>query len=159
MGNSPILQTPVNSTYSFKDVVGRLDNPALGTGFTIVGGNIGNGTITIRMLTDRTELETAADGTVMPSYIAGESGEITIEMQQTSALHHALLSLYNTLATAASDGDISNWAGTVLNLRTILDGSGHLATGVGFRKVTDKAYAAKGQNVTWSFMCSSIVNQ
>ena len=156
---SPLLQTPVNVTYSFKDLVGKLQNPAIGTGFTIVGGNIGNGTITIRMLTDRTEMETAADGTVMPTYIPGQSAEITIEMQQTSALHHALVSLFNTLATAANDGDISNWAGTVLNLRTVLDGSGHLASGVGLRKIADKTYASKGQNVTWSFMCASCVQQ
>jgi hypothetical protein len=152
-------QGTVQTTYSFKDLTGVLDNPLLDAPLQLVGGNIGLGTISIRMLTQRTELETAADGVVMPSYVPGQSAEITIEMQQTSALHHLLLSLYNLLTTAADGGDISSWAATVISLRTILDGSGHLLEGVGFQKIPDKPYAAKGQNVTWTLMAASATNQ
>jgi hypothetical protein len=151
---------PVNTTYSFKDLTGVLTNPLLGGApVPLVGGNIGNGQITIRMLTQRTELETAADGTVMPSYISGASAEVLIEMQQTSALHHALLDLYNLLVTAAEDGDVSGWASTVISLRTVLDGSGHFLSGVAFQKIPDKPYAAKGQNVTWTLMVASCIQQ
>lgn len=149
----------VQTTYSFKDLTGVLTNPLLDAPLQLVGGNIGLGTILIRMLTQRTELETGADGVVMPSYIPGQSAEITIEVQQTSALHHALLDLYNLLTTIADGGDISGWAATVISLRTILDGSGHLLQGVGFQKIPDKPYAAKGQNVTWTLMCASATNQ
>lgn len=150
---------PVQTTYSFKDLVGVLDNPLLDSPLQLVGGNIGLGTITIRMLTQRAEMDTGADGVVMPSYVAGDSAEITIEVQQTSDLHHALLDLYNLLATAANHGDVSNTFSTVISLRTILDGAGHRLSGVFFQKVPDKPYAPKGQNVTWTLMAASAVNQ
>lgn len=150
---------PVGTTYSFKDLVGVLDSDLLSAPYQIAGGNIGVGRITIRMVTQRTEHDTAADGVVMPSYVPGASAEVTIEMQQTSDLHHELLSLYNLITTAADGGDVSEWAGISLSLRTILDGSGHYLSGVSFQKIPDKPYEAKGQNVTWTLMAAYAVNQ
>lgn len=150
---------PVQTTYSFKDLTGVLNNPALGSPYQIVGGNIGNGKITIRMLTQRTEFDTGADGTVMPSYVPGQSAEVSIDVQQTSSLHHALLDLYNQLVTQADGNDVSQWVSTTLSLRTILDGSGHFLSGVAFQKIPDKSYAAKGEHLTWVLMAASAVNQ
>lgn len=149
----------VQTTYSFKDLVGVLNNPLLATPLQLVGGGIGLGTLTIRMITQRTEHEVGTDGVVMPSYIAGSNAELTIEIQQTSFLHHALLGLYNTLRTAADSGSVSAWASTTISLRTILDGAGHYLTGVSFQKIPDKPYAAKGQNVTWILMAAHAENQ
>jgi len=149
----------VQTTYAFKDLTGVLDAPSLGGPFQLAGGNIGVGTITIRMLTQRTEHEVAADGVVMPSYIAGNNAEITIEMQQTSQLHHILLGLYNAVSMEADAGDIGNWAGMTLAFRTILDGSSHVFGGVSFQKVPDKPYASKGGNVNWILMAASAINQ
>lgn len=150
---------PVQTTYSFKDLTGVLTHPLLPAPLQLVGGNIGNGQITIRMLTDRAEAETAADGTVMITYISGASAELVVEMQQTSALHHALLSLYNQIVTAAEGGDVGNVAGIGITLRTVLDGSTHNLQGVAFRKIADKPYAAKGQNVTWTLLCAYAISQ
>ncbi len=150
---------PIGTTYSFKDLTGVLNNPLLPIPFQIVGGNIGQGQITIRMLTQRTEHEVGADGVVMPSYIAGANAEVTIELQQTSDLHHALLGLYNDLAMSADGGDVSSWAATVLSLRTIFDGALHNLSGMSFQKIPDKPYATKGQNVTWVLMAADCVNQ
>lgn len=152
------MPSAVGNTYSFKDLVGVLTNPVI-TPLQIVGGNIGLGNISIRMLTQRAEFESGADGVVMPSYIPGRSGELTIEVQQTSDLHHALLNLFNNLSNAADGGDLSNTFATVLSLRTILDGSGHLCSGCFFKQIPDKPYASKGQNVTWTVMSADIVNQ
>jgi hypothetical protein len=152
-------QKAVQTTYSFRDLSGVLVNPVLAAVIPIVGGNIGNGNLTVSMATERTTHLTGNDGVVMPSYKAGDSGHITIEMQQTSSLHHALLALFNSLKTSADSGDVSNWASTTISLRTTLDGSGHLCTGVSFQKVPDKPYAADGQNVTWTLMAASIINQ
>jgi Protein of unknown function (DUF3277) len=151
--------SPVGQTYSFKDLTGVLTSDLLDAPLQLVGGNIGLGDISIRMLTQRMELETGNDGVVMPSYISGSSGEVTISVQQTSALHHALLDLYNQVVTAADGGDISGFAGISISLRTILDGSGHVLSGVGFQKTPDKPYAAKGQNVMWILMACNVVNQ
>jgi hypothetical protein len=151
---------PVQTTYSFKDLTGVLACPLfLPVPFPLVGGNIGNGQISIRMITQRTEHDTAADGTVMPSYVPGQSAEVTIEVQQTSQLHHALLDLYNLLAAAADGGAIAGWASIVISLRTTLDGSGHFLSGVSFQKIPDKPYAAKGGMITWNLMAASAVNQ
>jgi Protein of unknown function (DUF3277) len=154
------LATPVGTTYAFKDLTGVLNNPvALDAPIQLVGGNIGLGELSIRMLTQRTEHEVGTDGVVMPSYVAGQNAELTIQVQQTSPLHHALLDLYNTLTSLADNGDVSGWASTTISLRTILDGSGHFLAGVSFQKIPDKPYAAKGQNVTWVLMAASCVNQ
>jgi Protein of unknown function (DUF3277) len=147
------------TTYSFKDLAGVLTHPLLGAILPIAGGNIGIGQIIIRMITQRTEHLVAADGVVMPSYLSGANAEVSIEMEQTSGLHHALLNLYDLCETAAQLGDVSNWAAMVLNLRTMLDGSGHFLQGGSFQKITDKPYAARGQMVTWVLMFADCVQQ
>lgn len=149
----------VQTTYSFKDLLGVLTSPLLSAPIQLVGGFIGNGEITIRMTTQRTEMETGTDGVVMPSFIAGDSGEITIAMQQTSNLHHQLLALYNLMVTNANLGDISGWASMFISLRTVFDHSGHNLFGVAFQKIPDKPYAARGQNVTWVLMAANVVQQ
>lgn len=149
----------VGVTYSFKDLVGALTNTVFGVAFSLSGGNVGFGQLTITMATERTSHDTAADGTVMPSYIAGNSGELSIEVQQTSPLHHLLLDLYNLCTTAADNDDVSGWASTTLAFRTLLDGSSHIATGVSFAKVPDKPYQAQGQRVTWRMMAANVINQ
>lgn len=150
--------TPVQTTYSFKDLTLTLNNPALDTPIQLAGGNIGTGALTVRMATERTKHLVGADGVVMPSYVAGDNGELSIEMQQTSALHHALLTLYNLLITLAANGDVSNWANTTIAGRTVLDGATHVFSGVSFQKIPDKPYESEGRNVTWILMAANIVN-
>jgi hypothetical protein len=148
----------ISTTYSFKDLVGVLVNTVAGTTIPLTGGNIGNGSITITMATERTSHDVGSDGTVMPSYIAGRNGAVSIEIQQTSLLHHEMLALYNLLETAANADDISGWAATIISFRTLLDGSTHILAGVSFTKVPDKPYQAQGQRVTWSLMAADVDN-
>lgn len=148
----------VGTTYSFKDLVGVLVNPLLGVTIPLTGGNIGAGSVTITMATERTAHDTAADGTVMPSYIAGNSGTVDIEVQQTSSLHHELLGLYNLAVLAANNEDLLSWAATTISFRTLLDGSTHVASGVSFGKIPDKPYQAAGQRVRWALMAADVVN-
>lgn len=148
----------VGTTYSFKSLVGVLVNPVYAVTIPLAGGNIGVGEITIRMTTERTTHDVAADGTVMPSYIAGDNGEIDIAVQETSAVHTALLALYNLCVLGANNYDVLGWAATSISFTFLIDGSTHVATGVSFRKVPDKPYAAQGQRITWSLMAASITN-
>ena len=149
----------VNITYSFKDLVGVLNSDLLDAPIQLVGGNIGNGEISIRMTTQRTEHETGADGTVMPSYIAGDAGEVTIAMQQTSLLHHYLLNLYNLMITNANTGDISGVGHDEHHAADQVRWSGHSLYGVSFQKIPDKPYGARGANVTWVLMAANVVQQ
>jgi hypothetical protein len=148
----------VGTPYSFKDLVGAITNGLFGISYAITGGNVGAGSITLTMTTERTAHDVAADGVVMPSYIAGDNGEVAIEVQQTSKLHHQLLILYNLCVTAAEAGDLLPWAATVISFRTVIDGSTHICNGVSFAKVPDKPYQASGQKITWRLMAANITN-
>jgi hypothetical protein len=146
------------TTYSFKDLVGALTNPIFGVSFPLTGGNLGFGQLTISMSTERTVQDVAADSTVMVSYAAGDNGTISLEVQQTSALHHQLLDLYNLAKSAADADDVLGWAATTISFRTLLDGSTHIAQGVSFSKIPDKPYAAHGAKITWQLMAADIQN-
>jgi len=146
-------------TYSFKSLTGVLTNPVFDTTITLTGGNIGIGSITIRMTTTRTTHDVAADGTVMPSYIAGDNGEVDIVVQETSAIHGDLLELYNQCVLAANNDDVSGWAATAISFTLLIDGSTHTLTGVSFEKIPDKPYEAQGQKMTWKLMAANIINQ
>lgn len=148
----------VGVTYSFKDLVGSLINSAFGVSIPLTAGNVGFGKVTIVMDTERTEHAVAADGTVMPSYLAGDNGKAMFEIQQTSALHHRLLALYNLCVNAANNDDVGGWAATEIVFRTVLDGALHTLTGVSFGKLGDKPYEARGQNVTWTLWAANVVN-
>lgn len=147
----------ISTTYSFKDTSGALTNPLLPAPI-VFAGQIGMGAFNIEMHTDRTVHDTAADGTVMPSYMAGDSGSITIEIQQTSILQAEFLALYNLLKTAADNGDVSNWANSQISLRNTVDGSQHLLRGVSFSKIPPKPYQAQGSKIVWNLMACDVQN-
>lgn len=145
-------------TYSFKSLTGVLTNPTFGITIPLTGGNIGIGSITIRMTTARTTHDVAADGTVMPSYIAGDNGEVDIQVQETSAVHSELLALYNLCVLAANNDDALPWAANVISFTLLIDSSTHVLTGVSFDKIPDKPYEAAGQKMTWKLMAANVVN-
>lgn len=146
-------------TYSFKSLVGVLTNSVFGVTIPLTGGNIGVGSITVRMSTTRTTHDVAADGTVMPSYIAGANGEVDVTVQETSAIHSKLLSLYNLCILAADNDDVSGWAATSIAFTFLIDGTSHTLSGVSFDKIPDKPYEANGQKMTWKLLAADIVNQ
>jgi hypothetical protein len=146
----------VGTTYSFKDLAGAIVSPVAGT--LLFGGQIGVGSITVTNTTDHTAHDTAADGMVMPSFIAGDSGNIEIECQQTSEVHNFLVSWLNALKTAGMNGDVSNWASTVATFRNIVDGSQHQAFGISPQKIPDKSYAASGGRVRWMLPVCSLTS-
>lgn len=145
-------------TYSFKSLTGVLTNPVFGVTIPLTGGNIGVGSFTIRMSTTRTTHDVAADGTVMPSYVAGDNGEVDVVVQETSVIHKGLLSLYNLCVLAANNDDVAGWAATAISFAFLIDGSTHTLTGVSFDKIPDKPYEAQGQKMTWKLMAANIIN-
>jgi hypothetical protein len=140
--------------YSFKDLSGALSDPDVGD--FILAGQIGEGQVTIAMSIEKTVHDVSSDGTVMPSFISGDNGQVSIEVQQTSDLHTFLLGWYNTKKTAADNGDVSTYAATTLTLRSTTDSSTHVAQGVSPSKLPDKVYTAQGQRLTWVLMCADI---
>ncbi len=139
----------MNTTYSFLDLSGAIAHPALGA-YVFTGE--GTGEITVTMSTEKSAHDVAADGSVMVSKIAGDNGTVTIQVQQTSAIHKWLLAAYNALKIA----DTSQWAQMAATLRNVADGTAHLAYGMSFQKVPDKVYQAQGQKVSWVLMAADI---
>lgn len=146
-----------STTYSFKDLTGAFISVLAGT-LMLGGGKIGAGKVTVNMLTTKSEMDTALDGAVMTSAIVGDAGTLQIECQQTSAMHKFLLAAANLHFTAVENGDVSNFASSVVNLRNVVDGTEHLATGVSFVKIPPKAYDARGGMITWDLNGSNIIN-
>jgi hypothetical protein len=147
------------STYSFKGSTGVYSNPGAGIFIPLVGGNHGGiGTIVVTMDTDRSELDIAADGGVMGSYIPGDNGKVEIEIQQTSTLHELLLNAFNLLKTSADNGDPSNWYGGRISMRNIVSLFGHNCAGVAFTKIPPVTYTKQGQMIRWELMCAQIIN-
>lgn len=144
------------STYSFKDVVGSFTHPLAGV--QIFAGQIGMGQFIVKNTVERTTHDVAADGTVMISAISGSNGEMEIEVQQNSVIQAFLLDWFNIVAVLLDQGDVANWASASVSLRSTLDGSAHLLTGVSPSKNPDKTYTAQGGKVTWRLMAGEVVS-
>lgn len=146
----------IGTTYSFKDLSGAFTSPVAGA--FIFSGEIGQGRVVVANTTEHGQMDTAPDGTVMPVYVAGDAGTITIECQQTSVIHKFLLNWFNIVNTLAKGGDVSNWATASALLRNLVDGSSHTATGISPQKVPDKTYVTNGTNITWMLLVANLLN-
>lgn len=140
-----------HTTYSFLDLSGAIAHPDLGA-YLFTGQGVG--TVTVAYETERTQHDTAADGVIMVSKIAGHNGKVTVECQQTSDLHKWLLAAANALYIAPTAG----WAQMSATLRNTSDGTSHIITGISFGKIPDKAYAAAGGKVSWVLWSANIVS-
>lgn len=146
-----------STTYSFKDTTGALASP-LAPPIIIAGGKTGLNQIVVRNATTRSTQQLANDGAVMTSYRSGSNGGFDLEVQQTSAIHKALLALFNLHQTAADADDVSAWAQITLAIQNNTDGSGHQLTGCSFTKIPDKTYSGDGGMLTWTFLASEVVS-
>jgi hypothetical protein len=137
------------TTYSFLDLSGALTHPDLGA-YVFTGEGVGQ--VMITMQDEKTAHNVAADGQVMVSKLAGKTGQIQIQCQQTSAVHKWLLAAHNALYLADTDA----WAQMFAELRNTSDGTSHVANGISFGKIGDKTYAAQGGMVTWNLWAANI---
>ncbi len=145
------------ATFAFKNVVGSMFDPDVGV-FPFQGQQ-GVKQLTITNATERTAHDTAADGTIMVSYVSGASGAIDIETQQTSSLHQFLVNWANVKFTESENLDASRFAGAAIKVVDLLNGSIHTLTGVSPAKIPDKPYGPAGGFVTWRLMAANVVTQ
>jgi len=150
------LFTGQGTTYSFKDLSGAITSPLAGA--FLFAGEIGAGKVVVENTTDHGVMDSAADGTQVPGFVAGNAGRITIEVQQTSIFHKFLLAWANLHISAGTAGDVSNWAGSTMLLRNTVGGTSHIATGVIPTKIPDKAYDKNPGNLTWILLVANLVN-
>lgn len=138
-----------NSTYSFSDLVGTMSSPSIGS-YTFTGKGIGEMTITYAA--ERSVDDVAADGSVMRSKIANNTGTCTIQVQQTSDLQKYLIDWFNYLVSAST----SEWVNTSITIRSLTMNRTHILTGVSPQKIGDQPYQAQGQRVTWTLMACDV---
>ena len=143
-------------TYAFKSVVGAFTDPDVGT-FPFYGQE-GVKSLTIGNATERTVHDTAADGTIMVSYVSGESGFIDIETQQNSTLHQFLLNWANIKFVLSENQNAEFFAAAAVKVLDLISGSTHILTGVSPAKIPDKPYGPAGGMVTWKLMAANVVN-
>lgn len=139
------------STYSFTDLVGSIHSGLL-EDYIFTGE--GAGSITVTKSTERTVHDVAAYGSVMVSKIAGNNGQVTIEVQQTSPLHKWLQQWFDAVWSSKT----SDWAATSMLLKNRVTGTSHVCKGVSPLKEADLPYQAQGQRVTWTLMAADITN-
>ena len=139
------------TTYSFADLAGSINHPAFGS---YLFDGTGVGSVTVSKATDRTAHDIAADGSVMVSKIAGNNGTVTIECQQTSAIHKWLSAWFNALWQLPT----SEWASTSMTLRNTATGTRHIISGISPQKEPDTPYQSQGQRVSWTLMCAEVTN-
>lgn len=137
------------NTYSFEDVTCSFQHPGVGAASST---GQGLGSISVAMTTEKTTHDTAADGVVMVSKLAGKNGTISISLQQTSELHKYLVKWYNYIDIAKA----SEWAAMVLTIQSNYLGETTTCTGVSPQKLADRPYQAQGQHVTWNLMAAEI---
>ncbi len=144
-------------TYSFKDLVGVLNF----AGFPpfVVSGELGADRITIRMRTERAAQAVASDGAIMQTYIAGDNGEVTLELQETSPLHAYMVNIMNTLVGQANVGNVANFVAGTAQFTAINNGLIFMLYGMSPTKIPDVPFAKDGQNVTWTLLCARIIQQ
>jgi len=142
------------TTYSFRNLTGAFAHSLAGA-FTF-SGDQGVGQIVVHMATEKTTHDTAADGAVQISFVAGDSGTVTIECQQTSEIHAFLLGWFNVIKAAAKGGDASAWATGTLLLRDTLNDKSHVIKYISPQNIPDKTYAAQGGRMTWTLMAGDI---
>ena len=141
--------------YSYKDSAWALID-ALNGSFS-GSGQKGLSTITISMATERTVTDVSADGTVQVSYVSGDNGVTSIEMQQTSDAYNFFVNCYNAAKAAADSGNSIYWAARTMTIRDLTSGLTHVLRGISFAKLPDYPRAAQGQKVTWTLPCAEVI--
>lgn len=135
-------------TYSFLDCILNLTFPN-GT-MAITGKGVGQ--MVVSMAQERSVMEAAADGNIMISKIAGNHGQVSISVQQTSDAYKFLLAAYNQCIIEPP----SLWAQAVGILRCLSDSTSHTFTGMCFQKLPDKTYDKQGGMVTFVLLVGDI---
>ena len=140
---------PTVSTYSFTDVNATINCPGYGS-FSIQGEGVGE--MNVSKTTDRSVHDVAADGSVMVSKIAGNNGSVTINAQQTSALHAFLQGLFNYCWQA----DTSVWTTISMTIEAPKMGKTDYCWGGSFVKEADEPFQSQGQRVSWLILFADI---
>lgn len=138
-------------TYSFKNVQASLIGPG---GAIQLGQGAGDSEegITAAMDEDKDTTTTGADGSIMHSLHAGQTGTMTIRLLKTSPTNAQLNQLYQVQQASSA-----LWGQNQLVITDVVRGDVIAGTQMAFVKHPDLVYAKDGNMNEWVFR--GIVNQ
>ncbi len=135
-----------SGTYSFENVTAAISGPA---GSFSIGSDAGSAEegISYRMTGDKTTTTEGADGEIMHSLHAGQTGEITVRLLKTSPVNSQFSQLY-----ATEKGQSGLWGQDTITVQDIVRGD--LITGIrmAFIKFPDGGFSKEGPTTQeWAF--------
>ena len=131
------------SVYSFIDVMASISGP--GGSFDLKGGNAEEG-ITVTRANAKNVMTAGADGSVMHSLRAEDSGTATVTVLKTSPLNSMLANLYS-----AQKESSTTWGQNTISIRDMANGDDITLSGAAFQTVPDISYATEGGTNAWVF--------
>ncbi len=139
------------AAYSFLQVSASIIGPGLTTEIGSSAGAAKEG-LSTAFDEDKSTVMTGADGSIMTSLRATQTGHIIIRLLKTSPINAVLNQAYNFQRTSAA-----NWAQNVI--RVVDKARGDVVSGrqMCFVKHADNVWAEEGNILEWSFQ--GIVNE
>jgi hypothetical protein len=133
------------TTYSFEDVVATISGPG---GVIPLGNGAGNADegITVTMTERKNTMVTGADGSVMHSLHAAQSGTIVVRLLKTSPINALLSAMYNFQTQSSA-----NHGQNTIVVANPQRGDVISCQGAAFAKQPDLTYAKDGNTCEWEF--------
>jgi hypothetical protein len=131
------------TAYSFLDVIASISGP--GGSFDLGGGNAEEG-IAVTRANSKNVMTAGADGSVMHSLRAEDSGTATVTVLKTSPLNAMLANLYN-----AQKDSSATWGRNTISIRDMANGDDVTLSGCAFQTHPDINYATEGGTNAWVF--------
>jgi|ERR1700753_758873 len=133
------------ATYSFLNIVATLSAPGAVVNLGYGAGNADEA-ITVAMAEDKTTTTTGADGSIMHSLHAGQTGTMSVRLLKTSPVNQQLSDLMNAQRLVPSI-----FGQNVITIRDAMRGDVITGTQMAFVKFPDVAYAKEGNVQDWAF--------
>ncbi len=131
--------------YSFLNVQMSINGPAIAAQIGSSAGSAKEG-ISISFDEDKGTVTTGADGTIMTSLHAGQTGKITVRLLKTSAINAVLSQAY-----AFQRQSSVNWGTNTIRLVDKIRGDVANGVQMQFVKFPDNDWAEDGNIITWVF--------
>jgi Protein of unknown function (DUF3277) len=133
------------STYSFINCAATITGPGGSFSLGYGSGNAKEGVRT-EMIDDKDMMTTGADGSIMHSLRASNSGRIVVRLLKTSPVNAQLSALYNFQRTSSI-----LWGQNVLVVSDVARGDVITGTQMAFVRQTPVVYSEDGDMNEWSF--------
>jgi hypothetical protein len=142
------MTSPINTAYSFEDVVCSISGP--GGEFSLSNGGVANEGITLNINARVTTLY-GADGEWMHSLHAAKGGRVVIRVMRNGRVNAQLSALFS-FDTSSS----ANCGQNTISLTDIQRGDDWTAIGCACEKLPDQTYATEGGIIEWVFHAGEV---